>query len=65
MKVEKFDNRWSKLNCYYVRTYKELDTLRKWMYDNNVSYELLSAGSSGYVFEIRGDRDWWFQLRWL
>ena len=38
---------------------------RKWMYANDVSYDLQSSGSTGYVFEIRGDRDWWFQLKWV
>lgn len=65
MKVEKFDNRWSKLNCYRVRTYKEWEIVRDWLYANKVNYDLLSSGGTGYVFEIRCERDCWFQLRWL
>ena len=34
-----------------------------WMYENESDHFLLSSGSSGYVFQVRANHEW-FALRW-
>lgn len=55
---------WESYPAYRCRTYEEYREISDWMYDNGVKTYLLTSGSGGYIFQIRGNH-LMFQLRWL
>jgi hypothetical protein len=57
---------WPGWNNHPVYHCKEIDHYREvisWAHQNNCDPFLLSSGSSGYVFQVRANHEW-FVLKW-
>lgn len=54
---------WSQYPCYHVRTHEDYHEVMGWCSLSATETFLLSSGSSGYVFQIKDNQDW-FELRW-
>ena len=55
---------WNNYPTYRVSTFKDWQELCFWMYKNKVEHFLLSSGSTGYIFQVKENNEW-FTLRWL
>jgi hypothetical protein len=55
---------WNNHPTYRVSTFSEWKELCFWMYKNKVEHFLLSSGSTGYIFQVKKNNEW-FTLRWL
>lgn len=65
MKVESYRYPgWPDHPSYIVGTYKEYIEITDWMYKNKIDQFLLSSSSTGYIFQVRTNHEW-FLLRWL
>lgn len=54
---------WPGYPVYRVTNSKDYREITEWMYKNKVEYFDLSTGSSGYVFQVRNNIEW-FALKW-
>lgn len=64
IKVEKTNYPgWSKFPVYRCAKLDDYHEVVDWMYRNESDPFLLSSGSTGYVFQVRENHDW-FLLRW-
>lgn len=54
---------WPGYPVYRVTNCRDYLKISDWMYQNNVDYIDLSAGSSGYIFQVRDNIEW-FALKW-
>jgi hypothetical protein len=48
---------------YHCSTYKEYKEICHWMLNNDVEHFLWASGSTGYMFDVRTNIEW-FELRW-
>jgi hypothetical protein len=55
---------WGNHPSYRVPSYDDYIEISSWMYKFKVEHFLLSSGSTGYIFQVRKNRDW-FALKWL
>ena len=55
---------WNNHPVYRCARTDDWREVRSWMCGNNCDHFLLSTGSTGYVFQVRNNYDW-FLLRWL
>ena len=51
-------------NYYRVTSHTDYETVRVWMRQNEVEYQLQTSGSNGYGFTVKSKLEW-FMLRWL
>jgi hypothetical protein len=54
---------WNDYPVYHAKTYAEYQTVGQWMAENRVEEFLLSSGSTGYIFQVKSNIEW-FILRW-
>lgn len=55
---------WNNFPVYQCAKTEDWREVSSWMYENESDHFLLSSGSSGYVFQVRANHEW-FALRWL
>ena len=55
---------WNNHPVYRCMKTDDWHEITSWMYKNGCDHFLLSSGSTGYVFQVRENHDW-FLLRWL
>lgn len=64
MRVERTNySGWPDYPVYLVREYKDYCVVAEWMWQNECDEFLLSGGSSGYIFQVKQNHEW-FALRW-
>jgi hypothetical protein len=54
---------WTNHPAYRVSKIQDWFEICAWMNCNKVEHFLLSSGSSGYVFQVRDNKEW-FMLKW-
>lgn len=55
---------WDNYPVYRCPTWEDYRELVHWMAKNQVEHFPLSTGSSGYIFQVETNREW-FALKWL
>ena len=55
---------WNNFPVYQCKRTDDWHEVTTWMHKNKCDSFLLSSGSTGYVFQVRSNHEW-FVLRWL
>lgn len=54
---------WNKFPVYIVYRYNDYKEVCRWMLENCVESFMVSSGSSGYIFQVKSNLEW-FILKW-